>query len=407
MKSSTFPNFRHLQVFSLVVRLQSLTLAAAEAHLSQPTVTQAISNLEDRFGTALLERRRSGSYPTPAGTILAERADRLFMQMQEAIRDFIARPDTASDALIDQMVNKLTGGHLNVLITVAESGSFQRAANAMGISESSAHRLSRDLEQNLRRPIFRKTANGKSTTIDGAELARRMKLAAMEIDYAAEQIDAEKGIARTRLSIGTGQLANSGFLASVVQKFVSQHPQSQIIVEERPLRVLLEDLRFGKLDIIFGLLDRVDPPDDIADEPLFPDSHIIVVRAGHPLARRRKVTIADLASYDWITPGPESHRQLIFDKIFASSNRIPRISIETHSLNIHLGILSIGDSIGILKEEEIAIYKQMGLLKVLNFTLPKPKAFVGITTRAGWQPTPVQGDLLQLMREEAKLSGKR
>src|SRR5262249_23944679 len=150
-------------------------------------------------------------------------------------------------------------------------------------------------------------------------------------------------------------LANSGFLASVVQKFVTQHKQSQIIVEERPLRVLLDDLRFGKLDIIFGLLDRIDPPDDIADEPLFPDSHLIVVGSDHPLASLRKVSLSDLASFDWITPGPDSHRQLIFNKIFASADRLPRISIETHSLNIHLGILTRSNMIGILKEEEIAI----------------------------------------------------
>jgi hypothetical protein len=41
-----------------------------------------------------------------------------------------------------------------------------------------------------------------ATTESGTELARKLKLAALEIQYAVEQIEALKGTARSRISIG-------------------------------------------------------------------------------------------------------------------------------------------------------------------------------------------------------------
>jgi LysR family transcriptional regulator of gallate degradation len=72
------PSLRQLRVFEAVARHKSIGRAAASTGLSQPAVTQAIASLERRFGVALFERVRSGSYPTDFGKILLARTERLF-----------------------------------------------------------------------------------------------------------------------------------------------------------------------------------------------------------------------------------------------------------------------------------------------------------------------------------------
>jgi DNA-binding transcriptional LysR family regulator len=60
-----------LALLQTVVRLGSLSRAGAAHHLSQPAASARIRRLERQLGITLLERRSSGSTPTPAGAQVA------------------------------------------------------------------------------------------------------------------------------------------------------------------------------------------------------------------------------------------------------------------------------------------------------------------------------------------------
>jgi DNA-binding transcriptional LysR family regulator len=60
-------SFRLLQVYVEVVRLGSVSRAAARLHLTQPTVSQQLKRLAEAVGTDILEGRAGGVRPTRAG----------------------------------------------------------------------------------------------------------------------------------------------------------------------------------------------------------------------------------------------------------------------------------------------------------------------------------------------------
>lgn len=66
------PPFDALVAFDAVLRLGSMTAAAAELGVTQSAVSHRLRRLEAFMGTELLVRRRAGLAPTPAGTALAE-----------------------------------------------------------------------------------------------------------------------------------------------------------------------------------------------------------------------------------------------------------------------------------------------------------------------------------------------
>jgi DNA-binding transcriptional LysR family regulator len=75
--------FRHgllpqLFVFEAVARLGSVTRAAAELHLAQPTVSLQLKKLADTLGLALFEQRGRRLHLTPGGHALREACDELF-----------------------------------------------------------------------------------------------------------------------------------------------------------------------------------------------------------------------------------------------------------------------------------------------------------------------------------------
>src|SRR5258707_2387615 len=74
--------FRHgllpqLMVFEAVARLHSVTRAAEELHLAQPTVSTQLKKLSDGLGLALFEPRGRGLEPTAAGDELRAACEEL------------------------------------------------------------------------------------------------------------------------------------------------------------------------------------------------------------------------------------------------------------------------------------------------------------------------------------------
>lgn len=65
------PPLRLLTAFAATARTGSIQAAAAELNVTQPAISQAVKQLEDHIGVALLDRGRRPARPTEAGETLA------------------------------------------------------------------------------------------------------------------------------------------------------------------------------------------------------------------------------------------------------------------------------------------------------------------------------------------------
>jgi DNA-binding transcriptional LysR family regulator len=73
-----------LNIFCKVVELKSFSLAGKIVHLSQPTISSHIKDLEDHFGCRLIDRMVKEAVPTKAGELLYGYASRLIALKDEA-----------------------------------------------------------------------------------------------------------------------------------------------------------------------------------------------------------------------------------------------------------------------------------------------------------------------------------
>lgn len=74
---------RHLNVFVAVADFGSMSAAASHLYISQPTVSQAIRELEKHYNGLLFERLGKKLYLTERGTLLLPRARELVHQFEE------------------------------------------------------------------------------------------------------------------------------------------------------------------------------------------------------------------------------------------------------------------------------------------------------------------------------------
>lgn len=83
-----------LTVFCKVVESKSFSRAAADIHLSQPTVSSHIKDLETYFGCRLIDRLSKEVVPTKAGELLYRDAIRLLAlrdEIEQTMADFLGK----------------------------------------------------------------------------------------------------------------------------------------------------------------------------------------------------------------------------------------------------------------------------------------------------------------------------
>jgi DNA-binding transcriptional LysR family regulator len=125
---TALPDVESLQLLVLVGERGSLTAAAAETGVSQPSASKRLSALERRLGLRLLERTRRGSALTPAGTLVCGWAQRVLDELA-VLRDGV-------EALRRENAAQLT---VAASLTVAEHllpvwiGELRRTAPALHV----------------------------------------------------------------------------------------------------------------------------------------------------------------------------------------------------------------------------------------------------------------------------------
>lgn len=397
------PSLRQLRGFAAVARLKSFSSAAREVNVSQPALTQSVHALEARFGAQLFERRHSGCYMTEPGAILLPRVQRFFDHIRAALCDPTLAGASAGRQSADAILNKITRPQLRGLIAISENHSLDAAARWLGISEPSLHRSARQLERELRRSLFQRTARGVTTTTQGSELARRLQVAGREIEYGLEEMQAARGMIVSRIAVGNIPHSATRILSNAIQKLLAVYPDAHIQVIDDHYGALLSDLRAGKLDVLFGVLRRPAWATDTNEEFLFANPYTVVARGDHPLARLRRITLRDLAGYDWVLPDRSTPRREAFERLFAKSGLSPRVSIETTSPAVYRSILVSSDRISLFsKLETEQTDLQVRSLVTLPFSSNVLSRADGVATRADWQPTRVHREFLELLREETR-----
>lgn len=394
--SLTVPNIRHLRAIDAVARNVSVSRASAEINLSQPAVTQAIAKMESTIGRTLFDRRQNGSYPTAAGEVFLHRVRRFLDQIDRALSDVKANDGA------QPLSWHVTSAQIRCLLAIAKSTSFSQAARSVGISTASLHRAAREIEATLQRPLYQATKYGLVLSPLGMEFARKIGLAIREMEAVDDDIRYLDGVESGRIAIGTLPMSGAYLIGAAIADLTRQFPEARVSVTNSPYNILLNSLRTGAVDVIFGVLRKPEWAVDIEEEALFSDPYCIVSRAGHPLASRSEISISDLTDYDWIVPGEGSPRRRQYEAVFEGAERRPRVGIETSSLSTIRSILMYSDRLTLVNRHEVETEERLKLLSVLNWTPNLPPMRKGITTRSDWLPTPVQSRFLNLLRGHAR-----
>ena len=396
---SPLANLRHLRAFCEVAAQHSISQAAGRIFLSQPAITQAIAKLERLLGGVLFERHSEGMRPTEAATLYAQRVERALRLIRSGVQEALRLgPEKAFRRSLpfDQM---LTMTQLRALVAVSNAGNFTMAARTIGTSQPALHRAARDLEGVLGIALYQKSAQGIELSRAGQILVQQTKLAFAELAQGYAEVAALGGQESGRIVVGAMPLSRHFLLPGAINALARRHPEMHVQAVDGPYEELLRGLRHGEIDLLIGALRDPAPVDDIVQERLFDDPLTLVARSGHPLHRKNRLTIRDLAAYPWVVPRRGTPTRDRFEALFRNARDVyPAGLVESSSFVLIRALLLESDRLTLISAHQVRLEAAQGLLRILRYDLSDTRRPIGLTTRRNWRPTATQQLFVEFLR---------
>ncbi len=235
---------------------------------------------------------------------------------------------------------RITLKHLEYFVATAEAGSIKTAAEQISISAPSISTAIAHLEDELRVQLFiRRHAQGLTLTPAGKRIARESKLVLRQAEALYSVAGELRNSITGRLSIGCMVTLAPMIIPELSHAFTGTHPDVRLAIVENTHEQLIEQLRQVSIDVAISY--DLGIPDDISFEPLAVLPPQILLSADHPLSKRKKIKLSDLAGLSMILLDLPYSRQY-FLSLFQDEGMIPEIYARSAHQEVVRGMVSNG-----------------------------------------------------------------
>ncbi|WP_194725824.1 LysR family transcriptional regulator [Noviherbaspirillum malthae] len=195
---------------------------------------------------------------------------------------------------------------LQHLVALAEELSFARAAERVHLSQPALTRSIQALERDLGLTLLDRVARRVTLTAAGKQVLERSRRVLFEARCLKRDVDMIKSHELGEVRFGVGPHSAAIFLADVLVSLRENHPRLHLVPEVNSWDVLHEKLQKETIDFYVTDLKSI-PQDDTVEARKLPLlSAGWYVRGGHPLLKKRKMSMEDLRPFSFaFVPLPE------------------------------------------------------------------------------------------------------
>lgn len=259
---------------------------------------------------------------------------------------------------------------LKMFVAVMEEGTIADAAAREHIAASAVSRRLGELEERLRTELFARSNRGVEPTAAAFALLDRARGVLNELDDLYEQMHEYSSGVRGHVRVFANISAITQFLPRELESFLERYPLVQIHLQERISSGIAKALADGAADV--GILNDGHYGERIAFLPYHEDELALVVPRGHPLARRRAVSLADALEYDFVGAHPGSFTNTLLTKAASEAGRPLRLRIQVTSYDALCAMVSAGLGVGMLPRGSARLF--VDSLGIRCVTLAEPWA---------------------------------
>jgi DNA-binding transcriptional LysR family regulator len=283
---------------------------------------------------------------------------------------------------------------LEYFVAVAEEANFTRAAKRVHISQSGVSAQIRQLERELGAELFDRSARVAALTTAGKAALEHARAVLAAAGHVAQAVGQVTGLTRGQLVIGMVAGCTITPLFDALAAFHAAHPGVEITLLEDASDRLIDGVRDGAIDLALVGTSASTPPGldalTIISEPL-----VAAVPVAHPLAGRRRVTLADITAYPIVCMPKGTGIRAVLDQACAAAGSNPIIALQASAADAIADLAARGLGVAILSESMAARYNdKLKTIRISNVTTPALLALV-------WTPatSPALRELLRHARD--------
>ena len=283
---------------------------------------------------------------------------------------------------------------LRYFTAVAETRSFTRAAETLGISQPTLSHQIRKLEADLGTMLFERGARSVTLTSAGATFKPFCDRTLKELDSGVLAIADLQGLMRGTLRMAVfHSFVNSG-LGPVFAQFALLHPGVRI--EARLLsRVEMERaLIAGDLDLAIAYVSE--DAEHIVAERLFDEELVLVVGARNTIDTGPRLPMRRLVEFPLVLLTPEFGARQFLDRFFASRRLSAKVTIEMNAVDPILAVVRHSDLATVVSEGAVGAADG---IRVVRLSDPAPRRSLAVLWRRGGYRSAAALRLAEMIRE--------
>ena len=254
---------------------------------------------------------------------------------------------------------------LTLVASIARAGSISKGARALNLAIAAASKRVADFEVELGVAIFYRRPSGMVITEAGRAIFGHILNVLGDLDRlnreAADLVSSDRG----KIRLWVSHAAISGTLPNELATFVRSNPNIAIEMEERESTAIIKAIHENSADIgIFGTMGNTA---GLATFLYRTEELVLVVPAKHALRKRRRISLAAAAQYDFVGLLRETPLAVRLDYEAKRLGQAPSVRVEVRTVEAMCRMISAGLGIGILPL--VAVQPFMGVLRLHTLAL--------------------------------------
>ena len=228
---------------------------------------------------------------------------------------------------------------------IVEYGSFTKAANALGYSQSSISQMIASLEEELSMKLLTRSRYGVKLTLEGAELYPYIERAIYQYRTMLEKAAEIKGLETGVIRVGTVSSVTCHWMPQLIHGFKQQYPHVQFLFHQGDYTLIPEWIATGQID--FGFINSL-AVTNLQTQTVKSDQMLAILPQDHPLAKEKTVRLTDLAQepYILLEEGQYSEPMAAFE----TAGIVPNIQYTLHDDYAIMTMVEAGLGVSILAE---------------------------------------------------------
>lgn len=193
--------------------------------------------------------------------------------------------------------------HLRQFVTIAETGSYRRAAEVLFIAQPALSVSIQKLEHEVGAKLFFRSAKGAELTAAGHALLDDARRTLFHADQALRTVRLVAHGELGKLRLGFVGSATYNLLPLTIPPFRARYPNIEVSLLEDSTEGLLNLLRMNQIDaaLVRGPLAQ-DP--HLESWVIEEDSFVLAVNQAHPFAHRKSIRLKDCSTDPFIMYSP-------------------------------------------------------------------------------------------------------